>query len=269
MKRFYYTPVLLILFLIQGCSQFEYDPNQSVSLKSADRLNYTNIDKINAGSDEQLTFIVTGDSHLQYDYLNKLVNLVNKDQSVDFVLHLGDITDHGLIKEFEWATDELEKLNKPFVVAIGNHDVIANGDEVYEHMYGQPNFSFIVDSVKFIFFNSNSREYGFNGKVPDLSWIDKELNNTGDFTHIVLASHVPYWDRDFDLGLKNDLVKMIANANKQTPVLATLNGHLHNQAVDVRPDTQIPLFIPGSVKSRTCLKITIRNKHLTYEKLNF
>ncbi len=260
---------LVLVVAIQGCSQFEYDPNQSVSLKSRDRLNYTNINKITSGNDEKLTFIVTGDSHLQYDYLNKLVNLVNKDQSVDFVLHLGDITDHGLLKEFEWATDEMERLNKPFVVTVGNHDVIANGEEAYEHMYGQPNFSFIVDSVKFIFFNSNSREYEFNGKVPDLPWIDQELKNTGDFTSVILASHVPYWDRDFDLSLKDKLVRMIANANKQTPVLATLNGHLHNQAVDVRPDTQIPLFIPGSVKSRTCLKITIFNGRLTYEKLNF
>ncbi|TAE88312.1 MAG: hypothetical protein EAY81_02855 [Bacteroidetes bacterium] len=269
MKPITYLIILIFGVVFNSCSQFEYDPNQSVNLTSGERLNYTNIEKINSGADEKTTFIVTGDSHLQYDYLNKLVNYVNKDHSIDFVIHLGDITDHGLLKEFEWATDELEELNKPFVVVIGNHDVVANGERAYEHMFGQLNFSFIVDSVKFVFFNSNSREYGFNGKVPDLAWVEKELSYTGAFNRVVLASHVPYWDKDFDLSMKDDLLTIINNAHKKTPVLATLNGHLHNINAEVRPEINIPSFIPGSVKSRTCLKVTIINGVLSYEKLSF
>lgn len=269
MKPVFTISLICTLLFILGCSQFEYDPNQSISLNSAERLNYTNIQKINSGTDEKITFIVTGDSHLQYDYLNNLVNLINKDQSVDFIVHLGDITDHGLLKEYEWATDELEELHKPFVVVAGNHDVVANGENTYKHMFGQLNFSFIVDSIKFIFFNSNSREYGFNGKVPDLHWLNEAVKGTGDFKNVILLSHVPYWDKDFDLSQKNELVKIINTVNKQTPVLATFNGHLHNQAIEVSPETGVPLFIPGSVKSRTCLKVTIVNEELTYEKIDF
>lgn len=262
--------VLILTVLFAGCSKFEFDPNQSVDLKSADRLNYRNVERLSGLSNkEELTFVVTGDSHLDYDNLERMVEEVNSDKDVDFVLHTGDITDHGLLREFEWAVARMEKLKVPFVVTLGNHDLLSNGDEVYRHMFGNENFVFTVDSTRFICYNSNGREYDFKGRVPNLPWLESVMKPDGTFNSIVLISHVPFWDYDFDYALRADYVNLVNNINKEVPVLASFSGHLHVQGVEKRQETPVPHLIPGSMNRRTYLRVTINSKGLSYEKKTF
>lgn len=262
--------VLMVALVLAGCNKFEFDPNQSVDLKSADRLNYRNAERLEKiGNKEELTFVVTGDSHLDYDNLERMVDEINKDESVDFVLHTGDITDHGLLREYEWAVSRMEKLRMPFIVTLGNHDILSKGDEVYRHMFGNENFIFTVDSIRFISYNSNGREYDFNGKVPNLPWLESVMKPDGTFKGIVLVSHVPFWDYDYDYGLRANYVKLVNEINKQVPVLGSFSGHLHVQGVEKRTETPVPHLIPGSMNRHTYLKVTINNKGLSYEKKTF
>lgn len=53
-------------------------------------------------------------------------------------------------KEYEWTVNILSKLDIPYVGLIGNHDVIGNGDQVFNKLFGEENFSFIVRDVKFV-----------------------------------------------------------------------------------------------------------------------
>lgn len=258
---------LLPFLALAGCDKFEYDPNQSVNKQSPDRLNFEAIDKISQWEvQEQLTFVVTGDTHLDYDNTEKMVTHINNDPEVDFVIHLGDVTDHGLLKEYEWATGVLQKLRVPYLLTIGNHDVVSRGDEVYRYMYGPTDFSVIIDSVKFIFYNNNSREYDFNGKVPDLGWLENELSGD-NFNRVVLSSHVPYWDRDTDQSKKAQYLKLINHSAK--PVLAGFSGHLHEPAVRIHSETQVTHIIPGSVNRKTYLKVRIDKNAMTYERIYF
>ena len=261
---------VVLLFFLTSCQQFEFDPNQSVNAFSADRLNYINIERIiNEPSREEMVLAITGDSHLDYDNLTKFVHHVNADPTIDFVIHTGDLTDHGLLKEYEWAVSRLQKLNKPFVVTLGNHDVLSLGEDTYKHMLGGSNFTFVKDSVKFVVFNSNGREYGFKGKIPDLGWLNKELLSGSDYKNVMMVSHVPYWDRDFDLGLKPDYLKLLRDVNSRTPILAHINGHLHMQTVDVRPDNGLLQILPGSTGSRIYVKLIIGKNGVRYEKITF
>lgn len=265
----------LVLFLglltvLMSCNKFEYDPNQSVSLNSADRVNYESLRRLQLKPySKKITFAVTGDTHLDYDNTIRLVNKVNTDNEIDFLVHLGDITDHGLLQEFNWCNDILAKLNVPYITVIGNHDLVAKGSDVYKLMYGPTDFSFILDSVKFIVFNSNSREYDFSGKVPDLSFISKELALDKKVNHYVLLSHVPYWDKDYDHALRNGYLDIINEGPSAAQILASFNGHLHNPGIHQTNETVVPHFIPGSVNKRTYLKVTIENAQLTYEKITF
>ncbi|MES2691442.1 MAG: metallophosphoesterase [Bacteroidota bacterium] len=261
---------ILPLLILSACSKFEFDPNQSVDLKSSDRLNFANIDKItHASGNEELTFIVTGDTHLDYENTKRMVKLVNNDKRVDFVIHVGDLTDHGLLKEYEWKTAILQQLNVPYLVAIGNHDIVSRGEDVYKHMYGPTNFSVVIDSVKFIFYNNNGREYDFKGNVPDLSWLEKELTKEKHFTRAVLVSHVPYWDKDYDLGIKPGYLKVINKAHESVEILAAFNGHLHEPTVHESPETPVRHILPGAVNRKTYLKVTITKAELTYENIYF
>lgn len=264
-----YIYVVLVL-LLASCQQFEFDPNQSVSAFSADRLNYMNIERIiQEPPTEEMVIAITGDSHLDYDNLSRFVKQVNTDATIDFIVHTGDLTDHGLLREFEWATERLQKLNKPFVVTLGNHDVLSLGEDSYKHMYGNENFSFVKDSIKVVVFNSNGREYGFKGNVPDMAWLHKELFTTNDFKNVIMVSHVPYWDRDFDLGLKPDYMRLLREVNAKTPILAHINGHLHMQVVETRTDNGLLQILPGSIGSRVYVKLIINQNGVRYEKVTF
>lgn len=261
---------ILSVLILSACSKFEFDPNQSVDLQSADRLNYANIERIiQAPAKEKITFIVTGDTHLDYDNTGKMVDLINKDASIDFVVHVGDLTDHGLLKEYEWKTAVLQRLNVPFLVAIGNHDVLSKGEDVYRHMFGPTNFSMVVDSIKFIFYNNNGREYDFKGNIPDLNWLEKELTKEKNFKRAVLVSHVPYFDKDYDMALRPDYLRLINKANESVEILAAFNGHLHDPGVHHTTETPVLHMLPGSVNRRTFLKVTINKSNLTYESIYF
>lgn len=263
-----YLP-FLFLFLLAGCSKFEYDPNQSVNLKSADRLNFGNLSRIEElGLEGELVFAVVGDTHLDYENLDKMVGVINQDKEMDFVVHVGDITDHGLLKEFEWSASIMQKLQVPYLVTIGNHDVLARGEEVYRHMYGATDFSFVIDSLKFILFNSNGREYDFKGQIPNMGWLENELT-TGDFNRAILFSHVPYYDRDFDQALKPSYLRLLNRVNESTPILAGFNGHLHEPGVRQVAETPVIHLLPGAVNRRTYLKIRINNEQMTYESVYF
>ncbi|MCU0422695.1 MAG: metallophosphoesterase [Bacteroidia bacterium] len=265
-----YLPIIILIFILGGCEQFEFDPNQSVSYKSDDMIHFRQQQRLSRLPYQNKTvFAVTGDSHLDYDNLALLVESVNKDKEIKLLVHMGDITDHGLLKEFEWGNNELKKLRVPYFVTIGNHDVVAKGEEAYRNMFGPTDFSFVTDSIKFVFFNSNGREYGNNKHIPNISTLHDKLESEPGVKGILLFSHVPYWDKDFNHLLTKDYVKLLNSSHDHTPVIAAFNGHLHAGGITTPADTQIKHLLPGSVNERSYLKVTIENGVLSYEKISF
>ena len=54
--------------------------------------------------------------------LQQSIDQINADNSVDFILITGDLTDNGDNASLEWISKELAKLNKPYYVLPGNHE---------------------------------------------------------------------------------------------------------------------------------------------------
>src|SRR3990170_4010073 len=112
----------LLMFLLIGgialsCSDMtEYSPNQIFDSDSPVNINRKNLDKLMAlPGDDTLTIAFIGDSQRFYDEVELFVNKVNELRGVDFVIIAGDISDFGLLAEFEWVVTRLEKLNKPYI----------------------------------------------------------------------------------------------------------------------------------------------------------
>src|SRR6478609_1158366 len=89
-----------VLFIIGGvilltsCDRFEYDPNQTKDHNSPELLNQSNIIRIHSiGEDSVIRFALISDSHSYYEGLENLVNRINEDHDIDFVIHAGDVTD--------------------------------------------------------------------------------------------------------------------------------------------------------------------------------
>lgn len=237
----YKIAVIIICLSLFSCREtFDYSPyaihfgeeDKNIHAKNLIRLGATK-------TNDTITIAFTGDTHRFYDDLDDFTKSVNADSSIDFVIHVGDIADFGLPKQFEWSHSLLRKLHVPYFVVIGNHDLVGNGLRAYEEMFGQLNFSFIFDSTKFIFINTNSREFEFNGKVPDINWLDNELKPQSDFKTAIIVFHVPPYDNDFDPPLARPFYDCLSHYSH---VMFSVHGHLHHHEV-IFPDTASPPLI--------------------------
>jgi 3',5'-cyclic-AMP phosphodiesterase len=220
-----YVLILLAAILLQSCWEaFEYSPNQSFDKDSARGLNAQNLQLLyEQPSDDTITIAFVGDSQRFYDELDQFIDTVNRIPSIDFVLFAGDISDFGLLQEFKFVHDMLSDLNKPYFGVVGNHDVLAKGEEVFERMFGPLNFSFTYQGVKFVCHNTNSKEYN-NGHVPHIPWLRKELVASDSAQYFIPVSHVPPFSRDFDKNLEAEYTALF----HETPgLLISLHGHIH------------------------------------------
>jgi Icc-related predicted phosphoesterase len=156
-----------------------------------------------------------------------MVETVNAMPDVDAVIITGDLADFGASFEYEEINKELKKLKVPFITVIGNHDCLANGTKLYQEIYGPLNYSFTWNGIRFIMHNTNSREFNFNGSVPDLSWIEQQLTDKQNYDACIFVSHVPPYSDDFDSNLEEAYTSLIRNT-KHT--LFSSNGHRHNFA---------------------------------------
>jgi len=207
-----------------GC--FEYSPNQIILDDSEKNLTARNIQKISQRAPtDTLTVAFMGDSQRWYDETEDFVRHVNQFNDVDFVLHGGDISDFGLVKEFRWVNEILSELKAPYLTVVGNHDLLANGRKVYTEMFGDYNYAFDYGDFRFIILDTNSREYEFSGRVPDLEWLQQMLDENTENRSVIVASHIPPWDGDFDPNLQQSYAGILANDSN---VVLSLHAHKHS-----------------------------------------
>lgn len=221
---------VIALTTLSACDEmFDYS-HYAIDFSEENRnVNQKNIEKlILHESDDTLTIAFTGDTHRFFDQTDEFVKKVNQNPAIDFVIHVGDMADFGLPKQYTWGNSYLLKLNFPYLVVVGNHDLVGNGLTAYTEMFGELNFSFIYDSLKFIFINTNGLEFKFNGEVPDVKWLDAQLRPNNDFSKAVVIFHVPPMNCDFDSSLETAFQKALAQNNN---VLFTVHGHLHGHEI--------------------------------------
>lgn len=175
----------LLVSAASGCLQatpFDADPEQRA-------LNASNMRALQHVSVDIPRFVAIGDSHAAYDDLARTLARIASRDDIHFVAHLGDFGDVGLLKEFEWTQEALERAEKPTFVVLGNHDSLSSGRAIYRQLYGPYDFSFDWGGVKWIFFNSNTLD--FDDAVPNRDWLRRELADRAPSQAAVLVTHRP------------------------------------------------------------------------------
>jgi hypothetical protein len=117
--------------------------------------------------------------------------------------------------------ERFARLRVPYFVVIGIHDYLGNGEEIYGEMFGAPNLAFTFQGTRFVLFDSNSREFGFDGTVPDLAWLAAQLSVDGTYDRAVLFSHVPPATSDFDPALVQGYDALL----RAQPSVISFHGH--------------------------------------------
>jgi 3',5'-cyclic AMP phosphodiesterase CpdA len=263
-QQLHITVTTALLLLMAACSVFEYHPYETNIDDDKRNLNSRAFARIASETSDKdtLTIIAMGDTQRFYDEVDGFVKSANR-QDVDFVLLNGDISDFGLKDEFEWVHERMRKLNKPYVAVIGNHDLSGNGETVYKKMYGSDNDSFIVNRIKFIILNTNSREYHFNGRVPDIQWLKDQLAGEG-FDRAVVVSHISPYDNDFDENLEQGYASALRESGK---VNLSLHGHRHSFQEGEPYGDGIRYIVSTSMDDRMYLLIKLFGDSFTMEKV--
>ncbi|MCU0430584.1 MAG: metallophosphoesterase [Cytophagaceae bacterium] len=267
-KLWWLLLLLAELFFVYGCEKFEFSPYQTKGAEPLpQQINARQIDRlINAPhQDDTITVIFIGDSQRFYDELDDLVHKANQLPSVDFLILAGDITDFGLRKEYAWILERLERLRMPYMAAIGNHDLVANGSEIFESTFGPKNFSFVYHQHKFIFHDTNGREYGFNESVPSIPWLRTQMITEEPYWYIGVA-HMPPHHEDFDRNLEHEYVGLWSSNPRS---VAILSGHNHDTGDAYHYNDHVRYITSNAVEKRSFLLLKIHKGQIAKQLIEY
>ena len=262
-------PLLLTscLLLSAACNKLEYSPNQVFDKDSHTNINAKSLARLGSGNDDDtVRFVFTGDTQRSLNETVDFCTKVNSMQGIDFVVLAGDITEFGVLKEMDWVADAFTKLNRPYLAVIGNHDLTSRGRDVFQRMFGELNYSFTYGGVKFICHDTNGREYKFNSKVPNINWLQSQLQTSTDVSSYVVMSHVPSNSGDFDPNLVESYHSTFAQAPR---LLASLHAHYHTFEEYYPDNSGVPYIITSAMEKREFLVVEIINNKLSFERTYF
>ncbi|HKP95795.1 MAG TPA: metallophosphoesterase [Fibrobacteria bacterium] len=247
-------PAAAALVCIFSCELFEYSPYEVPARDRGDARLAAELSRIAStdGPERSFSFAVIADIQSTYDELKDGVGKINADSSIRFVLVAGDLTQYGLLREFEWVRDGLDRLDAPYLPVIGNHDALANGTEIFRRMFGPLDFSFTYRGARFVIFNDNV--WQFDAPVPDTAWLDAELSSAApESLRLVPVTHIPPWGDQMTPALDTALTEMFARHHATLCVFA----HLHNYHFHVGDAERRPYVVADNMGGRNFVKITL------------
>lgn len=255
--RFLYRALryTFILLFISACS-LESSP-WSVAVKSDHKdLTQKNLDKLFRQKpvytkSQNIRFAIIGDPQGTPEDFKRTIDEINQRQDVNFVLVLGDITDYGLLHEYEWAADVIESSRIPVLTVIGNHDAIAHGKKIYTRMFGPFDYSFEYAGYRFLMWNNNLYEFG----DENFAWLQENANEKS-----IVASHVP---PVLDMHEQDDLDTWYS-INQQNNIIGSLHGHRGGKTSFLWQDQEKPYYVVARNRGERFALITITDN----DKLN-
>ncbi|WP_205500322.1 metallophosphoesterase family protein [Rufibacter psychrotolerans] len=253
------------LLLLSACDLFQYHPYEG-NLKYKN-LTAANVDRIKALEAQYtpqtpLRFAFTSDTQGFFEETKDMVRDMNT-RDIAFVLHAGDLTNYAFTNEFERMHQELAKLKVPYLTVVGNHDCLGDGDKLYKEMYGPLNHSFTLGPHKFIFLNTNYLE--FDERVPDLDWLENELNTPATVVNKFVVSHIIPNNTDAN-GAKEQRYAQLMRDHR---VRLSLHGHTHSYRADQLYDDGITYVTAAAPLKRSYVLVTVTGTQADFEKIDF
>ncbi len=215
---------------------------------------------------QTLRIAIIGDTHCWYSETEDEIADINS-KNIDFVIHLGDLTNTGTTKEYEWARSTLDKLQMPYVALIGNHDFLGTGDNCYDAMFGRKDFSFIAARIKFVCLNTNATEYDYISAVPNFDFMEREIvADTALFDRTVILMHAPPFNDQFN----NNVVKAFQHYTSFFPgLMFCAYGHNHSQKISTFYDDGVIYYGTDCAKGRNYYIFTLTPNGYEYEIVDF
>jgi len=169
--------------------------------------------------------------HFMETLLDKTIKEINMlDPKPDVIVHSGDLTDNGVLPDYEFALEKIKLFDSKIVIAPGNHDERNYGQSLFKEIIGPMDYEVYVGKAAIFVMNSPEpdRDDGRLGRRrQDL--LDKKLKSLpNDAIKIVVFHHhlipVPHSGRETNvLEDAGDVLEMILTRK----VNFVLMGHRH------------------------------------------
>ena len=157
--------------------------------------------------------------------LRRTVADINAQDSIDFVVITGDITELGTNAELRLAKQILDSLDIPYYIIPGNHDTgwSESGGLSFTRVFGYDKFFFRHQGVYFIGCPSGPYVRMSDGHVPRdaMNWMKEQLKKVRKDEPLIFLNHYP-----LDNGLDN-WYEVIDQLKTKNTILA-LCGHGHS-----------------------------------------
>lgn len=253
MKRLLW--LILLLFLTQSaalCSETKFVVLSDVHISAAKQ------DK----NSRQLTQSIS--------LLQKAVSEVNK-SDVDFVIFSGDVIDKTEKTSLVMFAKIVNKLNKPYYIIPGNHDVAhflgLDKKEFFRLVNkfshnktsSMPSVKIMKNGLVFIFMDGVNQIMPSSAgyyKENDLIWLDKKLSKYKN-NNVVIVQHFPLVEpyyRKSHITYKADEYLDVLSKHKN--VIAVISGHFHAEGENLR-DGVLHISAPSLVENNEYKEITI------------
>lgn len=163
-------------------------------------------------------------------YLNATVKDINNNTKVNFVIVNGDISQFGDIESLEIAKRELDSLNVPYFVNVGNHDIQYDSLNLtmnVKEIFGYDRFSFSFGSIKFIGILSSPIKRRDEAYILEdhLNYLIKEVENIKNETEIILITHYPILEKE--MYQTDEIISLM----KDLSIELVLSGHYHMNGI--------------------------------------
>jgi 3',5'-cyclic AMP phosphodiesterase CpdA len=269
MKTLVWTWIILLALLLSSCKDtFDHSvfsaevPSEYRDVRAN---NFQKLQKEMSNPEDTASFKIAliSDSHTQYDDLQDVINAINMDPDIKFILHGGDMTDGGMLGEFLLFQEIMQQLRQPYFTVIGNHDCLANGLGIYEDMFGPEYYSFVAGNCKFIFFNDVIWELQF--REPDYFWLREELANHGNYSHLFVVAHIAPYSDSFT-PLQQEVYTTILDTSN---VNISIHGHHHDHGYNEYYHDGVMYMTIGAVAKRYYVTLAISPDTVIMERIRF
>lgn len=197
---------------------------------------------------QDIKFIQVADAHyaLNNDYskeiLEKAIEKINKEKDVSFVIFTGDNINRPRQEDLVGFVREANKLNVPYYIAFGDHDVYKNGGlskanyikiiKDNNFRYRQKDINYVIKKNGFVFLVVDGAKEVIPGSIgyykdSTIEWVDKQLDKYAK-KNVVILQHfplVPPKDQKTHRVYKPE--KYLEILNKHNNVIAIVSGHYH------------------------------------------
>lgn len=183
------------------------------------------------------------------DVLKETVKNINKQKGIEFVVFTGDNLDSPHAEYLPNFIKIINKLNVPYYLVIGNHDVFKNNglskahyleivrDNNCFYKYKKPNYVFKKDGFVFIVLDGTKEVIpGSAGYYKDdtLNWLDKQLKKYKS-SPVIIFQHFPIFANKIpsthEVYQKEKYIDIL---DKHDNVVSIIAGHLHSNSEIMR-----------------------------------